>query len=61
VAALAVAHGAVPPTLNLDDLDDACDTADWVTGEARDSALGAAIAIARGVEGQSVALAFGAA
>jgi 3-oxoacyl-[acyl-carrier-protein] synthase II len=57
IAALALARGALPPLLGLEQLDDACDTADWVTGAARETRADAAVAIARGFEGQSVALA----
>ncbi|HEY6891630.1 MAG TPA: beta-ketoacyl-[acyl-carrier-protein] synthase family protein [Solirubrobacter sp.] len=57
VAALALSHGALPQTLGLEDLDPDCDTADWVTGAAREVRGDAALAVARGVEGQSVALA----
>ena len=57
VAALALSRGAVPPIVGLTDLDDACDTAAWVTGAARELYADAAVALARGVEGQSVALA----
>ena len=57
VAALAVAHGAMPPTLNLENLDPACDGIDWVPKEAREAKVGLALALARGLEGQNVALA----
>lgn len=57
VAALALAHRTMPPTLNLDELDAGCDGADWIRGGAREADPGAAVAVARGVEGQSVALA----
>jgi 3-oxoacyl-[acyl-carrier-protein] synthase II len=57
VAALALARGAMPPTLNLDDLDPACDGVDWVAEEGREAELGMALALARGLEGQTVALA----
>ncbi len=56
VAALAVSRGAVPPTLNLDELDPACDGLDWVPGAAREAQVGLALALARGLEGQNVAL-----
>ena len=60
VATLAIARGALPPLLNLDDIDEGCATADWVT-RAREQRVGGAVALARGVEGQSVALALRAA
>jgi 3-oxoacyl-[acyl-carrier-protein] synthase II len=57
VAALAIYHRTVPPTLNLEHVDPECDTADWVPGEARELEVENAIALARGFAGQSVALA----
>ncbi|MEV8015126.1 beta-ketoacyl-[acyl-carrier-protein] synthase family protein [Streptomyces sp. NPDC086554] len=57
VAALSLHHGAVPATVNLTDLDPACDL-DFVHGSARDLAPAHALALARGLEGQAVALAF---
>ena len=57
VAALAVARGTVPPTLNLENLDPDCAGIDWVPAEARDAEVGLALALARGLEGQNVALA----
>jgi 3-oxoacyl-[acyl-carrier-protein] synthase II len=56
VAALALCHGIVPPTLNLENLDPNC-AFNWVAGEARDARPQQAIALARGLEGQNVALA----
>lgn len=55
VAALAVRHGAVPPTLNLVQPDPACDL-DYVPGDAREMRVDTALALARGMEGQNVAL-----
>lgn len=55
VAALAVRHGAVPPTLHLENPDPACDL-DYTPGEAREMRVDAALALARGLEGQNVAL-----
>ena len=60
VTALAIHHGAVPPTLNLDDPDPECNHADWVPGEARELKVGNGLALARGFVGQNVALAFSA-
>ncbi|MEA2160900.1 MAG: 3-oxoacyl-[acyl-carrier-protein] synthase, partial [Solirubrobacteraceae bacterium] len=57
VAALAVARSAVPPTLNLDEVDPACAGMDWISNEAREAQVGLALALARGLEGQVVALA----
>jgi 3-oxoacyl-[acyl-carrier-protein] synthase II len=59
VAALAVRHGVLPPTLNLDDPDPDC-RLDWVVDEAREQRVDHALALARGLEGQNVALALGA-
>jgi 3-oxoacyl-[acyl-carrier-protein] synthase II len=56
VAALAIHHGSVPPTLNLDDPDPECNHADWVPREARELQVRHALAIARGFVGQNVAL-----
>ena len=56
VAALAIARGTIPPTLNLQNPDPAC-RLDWVPGEARETEVGQALALARGLEGQNVALA----
>jgi 3-oxoacyl-[acyl-carrier-protein] synthase II len=56
VAALAIARGAIPPTLNLESQDEECPI-DVVTGEARETAVTHALALARGLEGQNVALA----
>jgi 3-oxoacyl-[acyl-carrier-protein] synthase II len=57
VAALAVARGAVPPTLNLENVDPACGGVDWVPNESREAQVRVALALARGLEGQAVALA----
>lgn len=56
VAALAVHHGKVPPTLNLEHVDPACAGIDWVPKEAREVKVQRALALARGFEGQSVAV-----
>jgi 3-oxoacyl-[acyl-carrier-protein] synthase II len=56
VAALALYHQTVPPTLNLTDRDPACDL-DWVPGEARRIHVERVLALARGLEGQNAALA----
>jgi 3-oxoacyl-[acyl-carrier-protein] synthase II len=61
VAALAIDRGAVPPTLNLKNADPACAGVDWVAGEAREKQVRTALALARGLEGQNVALALRAA
>jgi 3-oxoacyl-[acyl-carrier-protein] synthase II len=56
VAALALHAGAVPPTLHLEDPDPACDL-DWVPLTARAARLTGALALARGMAGQQVAVA----
>src|SRR4051794_15129653 len=58
VAALAVHHGAMPPTLNLKNSDPTCNGVDWIPNEAREAEVRQSIALARGFEGQNVALAF---
>ena len=55
VAALAVHHQVLPPTLNLENPDPVCDL-DWVPNEAREARVEQALALARGFEGQNVAL-----
>ena len=57
VAALAIDRGAIPPTLNLEHIDPDCKGVDWVPKEGREAKVDTAIAIARGLEGQNVALA----
>jgi 3-oxoacyl-[acyl-carrier-protein] synthase II len=56
VAVLAVHNKVLPPTLNLDTPDPACAGIDWITGEARPAAPRRALALARGLEGQNVAV-----
>ncbi|MEU3933615.1 beta-ketoacyl-[acyl-carrier-protein] synthase family protein [Streptomyces sp. NPDC029044] len=55
VSALALHHGVVPATLNLDRVDPKC-ALDHVRGSARESRPRHALALARGIEGQAVAL-----
>lgn len=57
VAALAIHHGVVPPTLNLEHPDPECNHVDWVPREARELPVGSALAVARGFAGQNVVLA----
>lgn len=57
VCALAVDGGTVPPTLNLERQDPGC-RLDVVTGAARSLPVRHAVAVARGLEGQQVALTF---
>jgi 3-oxoacyl-[acyl-carrier-protein] synthase II len=61
VAALAIRNGVIPPTLNLERPDPDCDGLDWVPREARRAQVRQALALARGLEGQNVALAIRAA
>jgi 3-oxoacyl-[acyl-carrier-protein] synthase II len=56
VAALALTHGVVPATQHLEDPDPDCDL-DWVPGTPREADLTGALALARGLAGQQVALA----
>lgn len=56
VAALAIDRGAIPPTLNLDNVDPDCEGVDWVPKEGREAKVDTAVAMARGLEGQNVAL-----
>ena len=56
LALLAIANKAVPPTLNLERPDPACNGLDWVPGEARELPVDHAVALARGLEGQNVAV-----
>jgi 3-oxoacyl-[acyl-carrier-protein] synthase II len=55
VAALTLHNQKAPPTLNLDHPDPEC-ALDWIPKEARDLKVNQAIALARGLEGQNVAL-----
>ncbi len=57
VAALAVHHGQVPPTLNLENPAPGTAMLDLVSGETREGPIAQAIAVARGLEGQNVAVA----
>jgi 3-oxoacyl-[acyl-carrier-protein] synthase II len=57
VAALAIHHQQVPPTLNLNSPDPACGGLEVIAGEAREAPVRQALALARGLEGQNVALA----
>ena len=56
VAALAVSHSAVPPILNLERPDSDCAGIDWAQNGARELQVRGAVAIARGLEGQNVAM-----
>ncbi|MDO0937275.1 beta-ketoacyl-[acyl-carrier-protein] synthase family protein [Streptomyces sp. DG2A-72] len=58
VAALALHSGVVPATRNLENPDPACDL-DYVPGTPRESRPTSALALARGLEGQAVAVALG--
>ena len=56
VATLALHHRTMPPSLNLEQTDPACDF-NWVTKTAQPLTLDHAIAVARGLAGQTVAVA----
>lgn len=56
VAALAIRDRVAPPTLNLEHLDPTCPL-DWIPRVAREAAIDQALALARGLEGQNVAVA----
>jgi 3-oxoacyl-[acyl-carrier-protein] synthase II len=56
VAALALENQVLPPTLNLDAVDPQC-AFDWVGGKPREARVEQALALARGLGGQNVALA----
>ena len=60
VGALALHHQVAPPTLNLENLDPVCEL-DWIPGRARALPAEQVIAVARGFEGQNIALALRAA
>jgi 3-oxoacyl-[acyl-carrier-protein] synthase II len=53
---LALHHQVAPPTLNLDDPDPDCQV-NWAPGQAKDLHTDQVMALARGLEGQNVALA----
>jgi 3-oxoacyl-[acyl-carrier-protein] synthase II len=56
VAALAIDRQALPPSLNLENIDPACAGIDWIADNGREARVGEAVALARGLEGQNVAL-----
>ncbi|MBC3841467.1 beta-ketoacyl-[acyl-carrier-protein] synthase family protein [Streptacidiphilus sp. 4-A2] len=58
VAALALNGGVVPATVNLETPAAGCDL-DWIPGAPREARPGSALALARGLEGQAVAVALG--
>lgn len=56
VAALTLHHRVLPPTLNLENPDPHC-PGDWIPGQAREAQnANRALALARGMEGQNIAL-----
>jgi 3-oxoacyl-[acyl-carrier-protein] synthase II len=57
VSALAIRHGIVPPTINLDRPDERCDL-DYVPGDARERRLRAILSNSFGFGGQNVSLVF---
>ncbi len=58
LAALAIAEGALPPTINLDDLDPACAGVDHVAGTARHTRVDTAISSSFGFGGHNAVVAF---
>jgi 3-oxoacyl-[acyl-carrier-protein] synthase II len=58
VGVLAAHTGILPPTVNLDAVDPACEGVDWVRGESRAASPHTALTLARGLEGQAAALVF---
>jgi len=57
LTALAIAEGAVPPTINLDDLDPACVGVDHVATTARYGAVDTAISSSFGFGGHNAVIA----
>ena len=60
LTALAIREGRVPPTINLDELDEACAGVDHVLGEARDAPVRLALSNSFGFGGHNAVLAFAA-
>ncbi|MEV3991423.1 beta-ketoacyl-[acyl-carrier-protein] synthase family protein [Streptomyces sp. NPDC049837] len=56
VCAMAIDGSAVPPTLHLERTDPGCAGIDWVPRQARELRVRTSVALARGLEGQQVAL-----
>jgi 3-oxoacyl-(acyl-carrier-protein) synthase len=56
VTMLAMEHGLIPPTLNLNDVDPACAGLDYVSGKAREYKINRALIISRGRAGINAAL-----
>src|SRR5690606_10876859 len=57
VAVLAMVHGIIPPTINLENADPECDL-DYVPGQAREQAVQVAISNSFGFGGHNVVLLF---
>ncbi len=55
---LAIKHGKVPPTINLDEIDPACAGLDFVTGEARSADIRHVLSNSFGFGGTNAALVF---
>ena len=60
LTALAIREGRVPPTINLDELDEACAGVNHVLSEARDGPVRAALSNSFGFGGHNAVLAFAA-
>ncbi|HTI33776.1 MAG TPA: beta-ketoacyl-ACP synthase II [Miltoncostaea sp.] len=60
LTALAIREGTVPPTINVDQLDEACGGVDHVLGEAREAPVRLALSNSFGFGGHNAVLAFAA-
>ena len=60
LTALAIREGAIPPTINLEDLDPACAGVDHVANEARPGPVRVALSNSFGFGGYNAVLAFAA-
>jgi 3-oxoacyl-[acyl-carrier-protein] synthase II len=59
LTALTIREGMVPPTINLDDLDPACDGVDHVVNAAREAEVRVAVSSAFGFGGHNAILVMG--
>jgi len=60
LTALAIREGKVPPTINLENLDESCAGVDHVLGEAREAPVRLALSNSFGFGGHNAVLAFAA-
>jgi 3-oxoacyl-[acyl-carrier-protein] synthase II len=56
LTAMAIEHGRIPPTINLDDVDPSCAGLDHVANVARDADLRTALSLSYGLGGHNAAL-----